>query len=235
MPVSKRLRASLQWGREERDELTDTFLEHKIFTYVETLADLAVAHGADVTPDDIVLSDEILVALKRESIEHAGMVVDTFNRDLGEFLQRNSDLERDRLLDAYEQWAEARADSKAETVAVTEAYSAAADATMAFYAANADQAEPLFDFGGHGDDDAQCAICQALVQTSPHPLARVVDVGSPHINCRQDWHETGELELPEELAMPSAPAGIVGKQHFLGRHGDDRTLATAALLTSAVD
>ncbi len=176
------LRRALAWGNEESDELVDEFLDHKIWTYVETLGDLFREHGADVSDDDIELSDEILVALKRESIEHAGFVVDTYNRDMNAFVDRVQAEPKSRIEDWYEAWANDRAEARAEILAITEAYGAHADATIAFYAAQ--EGEHAFDFGDHPEDDApSCEVCAALVATNPHPLARVLEVGSPHIGC----------------------------------------------------
>lgn len=232
MPVSKRLREALRWGDDELEDLADSFLDHKVFTYVETLADLFTLHGAEITDDDIDLSDAILLALRREARDHAASVVRTFNKELDTFLTENAKLPRGELLAAYGTWAEVRADSKAEQIAVTEAYSAHADAKMAFYLANVPEGfEPSFDFGGHGDDDPVCAVCEVLLTTSPHPLSRVLEVGSPHIACRQDWHETDDFEeiLPEELKLPTEPAGIVGKSAYVNRLGNDHAVAAAAI------
>jgi hypothetical protein len=225
MPVSKALARALRWGREELDELADEFLDHKVFTYVETLGDLFREHGAAITDEDIVLSDEILLALKREAIAHAGHVVDTYNGDLEKFLKRNADLQREQLLSTYDAWSADRADARAETIAVTEAYSAHADATIAFYEAQGAGGE--YDFGAHVDDDAPaCEVCAVLEATNPHPVARVIAVGTPHINCRQNWRRR-DVDLPEELFMPSAPAGIVGSEPLVNRHGNDHVAAAA--------
>lgn len=233
MAVSKALAKALRWGDEERDELADEFLDHKVFTYVETLGDLFREHGADIADDDIVLSDEILLALKREAIAHAGFVVDTYNADLEKFLERNAELTRAQLLDTYEAWAADRSDARAETIAVTEAYSAHADATIAFYEAQAAGGE--YDFGAHPDDDApSCEVCTVLEATNPHPVARVLAVGSPHINCRQQWRRRGD-ELPEELVMPTVPAGIVGSEPLVNRYGNDHVAAAGALASGGLD
>ncbi len=220
MAVSKALRASLKWGDEEREELAEDFLDHKVFVYVETLVELLTVHGVEATDADVDLSDEILLALKGEAEDHAASVVDTYNADLDGFLDRNADLERESLLSTYDAWSSDRAEARAEVVAITEAYTASADATAAFYAANA-QEDPEFDFGGHpelGDDDPACPTCAWLVEESPHPLARMLEVGSPHIGCRQEWHAL-EPALPDELAVPTRPAGIVGKDALVTRAG----------------
>lgn len=219
MPASKALRNALRWGREEAGEIADDFLDHKVFTYIETLAELAAEHGYELDADALELSDSILLALRGEAREHAGYVVNTYNDDLDGFLERNAALGRERLLDTYDAWASDRGEARAEIVAITEAYPAAADATLAFYRANAD-GEIAYDFGGHeGDDDPVCDVCKALVDTSPHPHERVVAIGSPHIGCRQAWHRR-EGAMRGELTLPTEPAGILGSQALVNREGD---------------
>lgn len=233
MAVSKALARALRWGREEREELADEFLDHKVFTYVETLGDLFREHGADISDDDIVLSDDILRALKREAIAHAGYVVETYNADLERFLARNGDLPREQLLATYDAWSADRADARAETIAVTEAYSAHADATIAFYEAQGAGGE--YDFGAHPADDAPaCEVCAVLEATNPHPVARVLAVGMPHINCRQNWRRR-DVDLPEELVVPTAPAGIVGSEPLVNRHGNDHVAAASQLVTGGLE
>lgn len=233
MAVSKALARALRWGREEVDELADDFLDHKVFTYLETLGDLLREHGAAIENDDIDLSDEILLALRAEAREHAQFVVDTYNRDLDSFLTRNADLPRAQLLDTYDAWAADRADARAEIIAVTEAYSAHADATAAFYAAQGIEPEYDFDHSHPGEDAPSCEVCAALEATNPHPAARVVAVGSPHIGCRQSW-KARDPELPDELAVPTRTAGIVGSQPLTNRYGNDKVLAAAAIVSGAV-
>lgn len=232
MAVSAALRAALRWGPEEQAELADEFLDVKVFTYVQTLADLAREHGVELEDDEVELSDAVLSALRREAREHAAFVVETFNRELDEFLDRNALADRETLIGAYEQWAEARADSRSETIAITEAYTAAADATVAFYRDNGLEVE--YDFGGHAgeDDPPACEVCVALAETGPHPHERVVAIGNPHPGCRQHWHAR-DAELPDELVLGREPAGIVGQQPLLIRTGNDRDAAVAEILALA--
>lgn len=235
MAVSKALARSLRWGREEVDELADEFLDHKVFTYVETLGDLYREHGVDLLDEEIDLSDTILLALRREAVEHARMVVDTYNRDLEGFLERNADLPRAQLLDTYEAWSTARADARAETLAIQEAYTAHADATMAFWLAQGVEPEFIFDHSHPGEDEPSCEVCAALEATNPHPAARVVAIGSPHIGCRQSWKHAGDPELPDELVLPEAPAGIIGSQPLVNRYGNDHVMAAAAIVAGQLD
>lgn len=235
MPVSNALAKALRWGAEEVADLADEFLDHKVFVYHETLVDLFREHGADVADDDIELSDTILLALRRESREHAGFVVDTYNADLEKFLQRNADRPRAELLDIYDAWASDRADARSEQIAITEAYTAHADATLAFHLAQGGEPEFDFDHSHPGEDAPSCEVCAALEATNPHPAARVVAIGNPHVGCRQSWKSTTSDALPEDLVVPEAPAGIVGSQHLVGRYGNDHVAAAAAIVSGALD
>lgn len=226
------LRAALAYDEADVRSLTEAFLDVKVAVYTDTLLVLAEEYGYDLA-DDLDLSDDVLRALRDEARRDAQSVVDTFNHDMDQLLQENAALRRDDLITLYEQWAEARADSRADMVAVTEAYPAHADATMAFFQAAG--IEPEFDFGGHGDDDPRCEVCQALADTGPHPLARVLAVGIPHINCRQEWHErdVDPALLPDELRLGANIAGIVGQDplvHRAGGHTEAASQITGGLL-----
>lgn len=224
------LKAALAYDDADRQALAQSFLDHKIAVYIDTLGQLADDYGYDYG-GRIDLSDEVLQALAQEAAAHAASVVDTFNSEVDKLVDRNAGLNRDAIIDLYEQWVEARADSHAPIIAVTEAYSAHADATASFWAAAG--LEPQFDFGPHavGEDHAECSICQALEDLSPHPLSRVIEVGMPHVNCRQSWAEDGvdESQLPDELQLGATPGGIVGTDPLVQRHGNDRDAATAAV------
>jgi hypothetical protein len=50
----------------------------------------------------------------------------------------------------------------------------------------------------------------------------VVQIGTPHIGCRQSWHARGvkRESLPAYLMLgESAGAGIVGAPNMIDRHG----------------
>lgn len=229
--VSDALRAALRWDQEELDELADDFLDHKVFTYVETLVELAEQHGFDLPPGDLELSDAILTAIGREAVQHARYVADTFNRDLDGWIERNAATAPDlnAFLDAYQAWAEDRGEARAEIIAITEAYPAAADATLAFYAANG-EGDNAYNFGGagHGGDHAECVVCETLIRTNPHPHARVLEIGSPHINCPHTWHRE-EGTMRDEFTLPSEPAGILGTDPIVNRFDNDHQAAADAL------
>lgn len=230
----RQLRAALAHDEADERALVESFLEHKVLVYIDTLGDLADAYGYAIEDDEIVLSDDVIRALRDESRAHAKSVVATFNRELEQLLDRNAEKDRDDLLDLYETWAEQRADSRTTAIALTEAYSAHADATAAFFQAAGLEAEPAFDFGGHpelGDSPPACAVCQALVDTNPHPLSRVLEVGTPHIQCAQEWHErdVDPDTMPDEIHLGAAVAGIVGRDALVNRAGNDHEAAAAMI------
>jgi hypothetical protein len=218
----RQLRAALAYDEADVRALTEAFLEVKVAVYADTLGDLADEYGYELDGGEVDLADDLLVALRDEARRDAQSVVDTFNEDMGRLLDENAELPRDQLIDLYETWAEQRADSRSEMIAVSEAYPAHADATIAFWRAAG--VEPEFDFGVHEADDAppQCEVCIALAETSPHPLARVLAVGTPHINCRQSWAEVGvdADTLPDTIQLGEATAGVVGGQPLVDRLGN---------------
>lgn len=198
---------------EDRRALADDLLAVKRAVYVDTLRDLAESHGYEA-PSTIQLSAEVERALRDEATEHAALMVRTFNDELAEFLERNRDLDERAVVDLYGTWATDRWEKRAEQIAVTESYGPHADASLSFYADNG--LEPDYEFGIHAADDQppECELCQALMETNPHPGSRVLEVGIPHIGCRQSWEAVGldPEQLPEELRIGQSVAGIVGAE-----------------------
>lgn len=217
----RQLRAALAYDEADLRSLTEAFLEVKVAVYADTLGDLADEYGYEIDGGEVDLADDLLAALHAEALRDAQSVVDSFNADMERLLNENRERARDELIDLYETWAEQRADSRSELIAVSEAYSAHADATLSFWQAAG--VEPEFDFGVHEPDDAppQCDVCLALAETSPHPYARVLAVGTPHINCRQSWQEVGvdPDEMPDTIQLGAAVAGIVGGRPLVDRLG----------------
>lgn len=217
MPASRQLRNALRFQRGDRQKLATALYESKRDTYVDTLRDLAESYGYDV-PTDVKLGRDVEAALRDEATDHARLIADTYNRELGDFLDRNGDEPYDRLIELYETWADERMEHKAEQIAVSEAYSAYTDATLSLFAEN--ELEPEFDFGGHGDDAPACKVCEALAATSPHPLSRVREVGIPHIGCRQNWHPLIEPDqLPDELHIGGIVGGVLGADPLVNTEG----------------
>jgi hypothetical protein len=207
-------------------EIASDFVSEKIGVYLDTLHDLADEFG--YVPIQIDLSDEVLRPLVDEARQHARYIVDTFNGEMEAFLERNAERPAGEILQDFHAWAADRFDARGEQTAITEAYNAHADATVAFFAANEIPVE--FDFGGHGDDAAQCAVCQALEASGPHPLERVVELGNPHPGCRQEWHprvpDDAQLPAEDDLQLGAAAGGLLGRQPLVIEHGNhDRAAA----------
>lgn len=217
----------LRLRRGDVRQIARDFVHAKINVYLDTLHDLADEYG--YVPIQIDLSDEVLRPLVDEARQHAQFIVDTFNGEMEAFLDRNKERPPGQILQDFHAWAADRFDARGEQTAITEAYNAHADATVAFFAASGIPVE--FDFGGHGDDEPQCAVCQALASSGPHPLERVVAVGNPHIGCRQEWHPLvpDDAELPDEeaLQLGQASGGLFGRQPLVIEHGNDHDAAAA--------
>lgn len=192
--------------------------DEKVKVYAATLEDLATSYGYELPNGGLTLTEDVLTALRNEADDNAQSIVDTFNEELRTFLDRNAERSDAEVLADFEAWAVERHEARAEQQAITEAYTPHADATVAFFAENG--LEPEFDFGGHGDSDSQCPICVALEETGPHPLSRVLEIGVPHIGCRQDWHPTIDAnELPDELKLGGKTGGVLGAEPLRDKHG----------------
>lgn len=203
---------------EDIDALADVLYLNKVRVYEDTLGELADQYDFDV--DDLTLSDEVLTALRDEADLRAEQMTMTYNGDLAGFIDAiPDDIAYEHAVEATELWATDRDEARAELVGITESYSAHADATVAFFVNNGIEVE--FDFGGHGDDHPACVVCEALVAANPHPAERVVEVGTPHIQCRQRWHANVTAEdLPDELVLGQGPpAGILGNESLVQRAG----------------
>jgi hypothetical protein len=201
-------------------DIADELYLHKLDVYIGTLEELANAHGYDLT-DDIVLSDEIDNALHDEAQLAASRIVSTFNTDLARFVAGLPDeTTADEALQAVDAWQTARAPAKAQVIAIDGAYDAHADATLHFYTAAGET--PLFDFGGHGDPEPECALCEAIKARNPHPLERVLEIGSPHQQCAQEWHarDVNSAALPDTIALGAGDvSGLVGQDPLMQRVG----------------
>ena len=233
MPADRKLLSALRWTAQDRREIAEAIYATKVTTYIDTLADLALGYGYELPEGALRLAPDVDRGLKENATLQARRIVDTYNRELRGFLERNHGRPEVEVVDDYRAWMEDRSEHKSDEVAVQEAYSAYADAVAAFFVAN--DMDPLFEFGGHpeeGDEPPECDVCQALEATNPHPLSRVLEVGTPHIGCRQKWHALVEPDdLPEELVLPSSLAGIVGADPLNMRLGGD--VAAADFITTA--
>jgi hypothetical protein len=223
---------ALRQTAQDRRELADLLYEQKVTVYVATLEDLAQSYGYELPDGGVELSEDVLTALREEADDNAQSQVETFNNELRTFLERNADRTDEEVLTDYETWAQSHHDSRSEMRSITEAYTPHADATMAFFIEN--DLEPTFDFGGHGDDDPQCPICQALASSGPHPISRVLEIGIPHLGCRQEWHPNIEPDqLPDELFLGGKTAGLLGGEPLRDRAGSQE--AAVEMLSAPVD
>lgn len=230
--MARSLFRALRQTAADRRELANMLYEGKVAVYTATLEDLATSYGYDLTDGGIELSEDVLSALRDEADENAQSIVETFNSELRTFLSDNQGKPDADVLTAFETWATDHHEKRAELRAVTEAYVPYADATLAFFAENG--LEPEFEFGGHGDDDPQCVICQALEASNPHPMGRVLEIGMPHIGCRQDWHPTIDVsQLPDELKLGGKVGGVLGREPLRDRF--DSPEAAAEMVAAPVD
>lgn len=181
------------------------------------------------------LSQEITNALQAESREHAERIAQSFNDDLRAQGDTLADKKDDEIRPALRTWAIARQRKRARPTAITEAYTAHADATLSLFLDLGVPMDTAFDFGGHpelGDSHPVCDICIALVRGNPWTLADVVRIGNPHIACRQRWHQHGvdQRILPPELPdLGETLAGIIGRDNLLSRHRNNRDAAVAEI------
>lgn len=216
--MARSLFRALRQTAADRRELANMLYEGKVAVYTATLEDLATSYGYELPDGGVTLADDVLNALRDEADENAQSIVETFNAELRTFLAEHGDQPESDVLSAFETWATDHHEKRAELRAVTEAYVPYADATLAFFAEN--DLETEFEFGGHGDDDPQCVICQALEAGNPHPMSRVLEIGMPHIGCRQDWHPTIDAnELPDELKLGGRVGGVLGSEPLRDRQG----------------
>lgn len=213
-----RLVTAFTRGDREINELSDYLYLHKVRVYEDTLSEIADGYGYDAT--DISVSDAILEALSAESDKRATQIVGTYNRQMQNFVASMRAFPYEQAVGRLADWSDERDAKRAQLIAVTEAYSAHADATVSFFIDNGIDVE--FDFGHHhGDAPAECPICQALEARNPHPLDRVLEIGTPHPQCRQKWHALIDGEaLPDEVRLGLGDAaGIVGRDSLIHRAG----------------
>jgi hypothetical protein len=228
----RRVVRELALKRRDVEGIRDRLTAAKIDVYERTLRDLAAQLKLKTPP---VVSGQVKLALGIESGNHARSIVKTFNKDLANYAFKfGRQLEEDELRQTLRAWVDNRNTSRAPIIAVTETYGPYADALMAgFLEAGLGDAE--FDFGGHpeeGDEPAECIVCLALEDTNPHPLREVIRIGSPHPNCRQNWHVRQLQHLilqlqSTDVQLGAKPAGIVGRPSLIHRAGGRAPAARA--------
>lgn len=205
--------------RERTAQFADRLLAAARRIYVQTLRDLSREHG--VRRRRIELAPGVERALRADARRTARQMLLSHNRDLRKWINDNAHLPDGLLVAQGTEFARRRWQTHTRYGAQTLAYTAHADATVAFYRdANV---EPSFDFGGHGDAPPVCRICRALVETSPHTLATVTAVGIPHPQCRQRWHARGEIEIDPDVRPGQARGGLLdARPSLIERQGGRR-------------
>lgn len=213
----RELHGSLEFDTTDREAISDALYRYKVKVYENTLTALAEQMGR---AELVNVTSQVRRKLRAEADESAGVIVTAYNRDLRSFIAQHVDDDPVTILQRVDAWARNRAEARREKIAVTETYGPHADALAAVFLHN-DMGDALFDFGGHGDADPACEICQVLKETSPHPVKVVVKIGSPHPNCRQTWHPVIDPgDLPPFFSLePADVAGIVGRQSLIQRVG----------------
>jgi hypothetical protein len=213
--------AARKYAQKKRDidRLTDLLIRTRLEVYERTLRDVVDQLGAD---RDVQLSPRVRAQLNIEARRHARLIARNFNDALAEYAVRvGPGLSDQELRRTLALWAENRNQRHAPLIAVTEAWGPHADATMAaFLELGLDDAR--FDFGGHPDDSPPaCDICQALVDTNPHPLTRVLQIGVPHPQCEQRWRVRGKPRVASTGDEPLGQrvAGVIGRDTLIQRAG----------------
>lgn len=215
--------------KREVDALAARLRTAKVDAYRQTLHRLAQDMGSLAT---VELSPEVLADLGIEARQHAVTISRSFNRDLATYARRiTPGLDKQDLRSSLRAWVENRNSSRAPVIAVTEVYGPHADATVAFFK-ELGLDDATFDFGGHPEDDPpECEICAALVATNPHPLREVARIGTPHPNCRQNWHPRVEAsQVPGHVELGQVLGGIVGTKMLVQRAGS--RAAAADMITN---
>lgn len=215
----ERLFAAFERGDDYIDALADELYLTKVRVYGDTLAELADDLGFE--SEDISIGDDIARDLSDEADMRAEQIAETYNTRLRTRIDSAlADLPYDEAVQQLASWSNDYDENRSQLIAITESYTAHADATVAFFVAN--DLEVEFDFGGHaGDAPPACPICQSLEARNPHPAERVIAIGTPHPNCRQSWHPHFDPDLlPDEIVVGlGSSAGIVGQDSLITRTG----------------
>jgi hypothetical protein len=205
------------------EELAAKLYNAKRRVYRRSLLELARRLGYEIERPE--LSEVVDGALVREARDHAERIARTYNRDLGRAGTQRKQLPNSEVEPELRKWANARQRKRARPTAITEAYTAHADATLSAFI-DLGQPDVTFDFGGHpelGDAPPACDICAALIARNPWSLAEVVQIGNPHPGCRQDWHpneyDQRALPPPFDVELGQTLGGIIGTDPLISRAG----------------
>lgn len=231
MAFNRELFRALRFTARDRGKMATVLARYHRDVYTRTLEEILAEHGRT---DKVTLGTQVRQRLRDAAEQQARLIVSSFNADLEEWMRRHDELPDRELLPAVEEWMHQRAERQAPVVSITETYAAHADAVAHFYMEAGLAGQVLFEFGGHGDADPACPICKAIAARNPHPLQRMLAIGTPHPRCRQNWRETnaGDLSLPNvPFAGLGDVAGIVGRESMIQRAGSvaDAVRAVEAL------
>src|SRR5260370_27322208 len=191
--------------REQVQERADYLFEMSQDAYLlglnQQLVSVDLPHVSSIT-DPAVLDD-----LRHSALIDAGQMADTYNSALanqvyGQFIAMRSDLGTEsstfNLDQAVGQWAEKRAEWKAEQVAITTSNGSFNQAVQDFVRNN-----PGSGLTAHvTPDDCVCAGCQSLVDAGDMPIEEAMALDLPlhpgcvheiQVNYDQTWDTSGDV------------------------------------------
>lgn len=168
------------------ERLARTLYRAMAHTYRQTL--LALAHRYGLEQSRVVLSAEIRQALSAEAHRIATRAMETYDRLVSAFIDRNGELTDEELVPKLKRYMRERAANRSALVVGSAVNPAKLDAIVGFYRENG--VEPEFDFRGN-EGPPSCLTCTELVRTSPHSAELVLAVGYPHLGCSHSWHVKG--------------------------------------------
>lgn len=220
------------------ERLARTLYRAMAHTYRQTLLALARRYGA--AQRRVVLSAEIRQALSAEARRIAERAMETYDRLVSAFIDRNRDLTDEELMPKLNRYMRERGANRSALIVGSAVNPAKLDAIAAFYRENG--IEPEFDFRGN-EGPPSCLTCTELVRTGPHSLDLVLAIGYPHPGCSHSWHVKGvrRTELvggvrPGRVSAGRGEvAGIVGTTPLLMRVRDqDEAVAEVRRLKALV-
>jgi hypothetical protein len=165
----------------ETERMAQLFYKAMAAEYRNTMLELLHRHG-EIGRSRVLLSPEIRSALLAQARADAARASRTINGLLDGKAARSKHLPADIFARELAGYMAERYRNRGPMLAMNETKIARLDALVAFYRENG--SEPDFDFAG---PPPACPICKRLRKTQPHPLATVIRIGRPHINCRHEW------------------------------------------------
>lgn len=224
--------AAFRVKRPAIDRMARAMYEAKASEYRATLLEMLHRHG-ETDRRRVVLSPEIRQALLAEAQDHAAKVARTMDGFLeAEWGRRRDSMNVPELTAHLGGYMRERGRNRAAMISDNELAPARLDAVVGFYVENG--LEPDFDFKG---PPPECPTCKRLIKTNPHPLAVVIRIGRPHLNCRHRWVartraiaalREGGLRPGQITAGRGTIAGIIGSDPL--NMGPDREEGALAML-----